>query len=130
VLKDLGLGVRDKTGKLITVDDPRLDPGWEECGKLGIPAAIHVTDPEAFFHPIDNTNAGYEELTEHLDWGFYGRQSPRKRQFSKPETGFSPSIPTPPSFLAYGQLAGEPRLCIGDARQVSQRDGGIRYAGS
>lgn len=78
VLKDLGLGVRDKTGKFITVDDPRLDAVWEECGKLGIPVSIHVTDPEAFFHPIDNTNERYEELTEHPDWSFYSPQFPAK----------------------------------------------------
>src|SRR3984893_7302649 len=41
VLKDLGLGVRDRTGKLVPIDDPRLDPVWEECGRLGIPVAIH-----------------------------------------------------------------------------------------
>ena len=52
-LKDLGLGVRDKSGRLIEVDDPRLDPIWEECGRLGIPVSIHVPDPEAFFHPVD-----------------------------------------------------------------------------
>src|SRR5438270_2723126 len=79
VLKDLGLGVRDKSGKLITVDDPRLDPVWEECGRLGIPVSIHVTDPEAFFHPIDNTNERYEELIEHPDWSFYGPQFPTKQ---------------------------------------------------
>ncbi len=78
ILKDLGLGVRDKTGKLITVDDPRLDPVWEECGRLGIPVSIHVTDPEAFFRPIDNTNERYEELIEHPDWSFYGPQFPSK----------------------------------------------------
>jgi uncharacterized protein len=78
VLKDLGLGVRDKTGKLITVDDPRLDPIWEECGRLGIPVSIHVTDPEAFFHPIDAKNERYEELTEHPDWSFFGPQFPSK----------------------------------------------------
>ncbi len=78
VLKDFGLGVKDKTGKLITVDDPRMDPVWEECGRLGIPVSIHVTDPEAFFHPIDNTNERYEELTDHPDWSFYGPQFPSK----------------------------------------------------
>jgi len=78
VLKDLGLGVRDKSGKLITVDDPRLDLIWEECGRLGIPVSIHVTDPEAFFHPIDNTNERYEELIEHPDWSFYSPQLPSK----------------------------------------------------
>ena len=78
VLKDLGLGVRDKIGKLITVDDPRLDPVWEECGRLGIPVSIHTSDPEAFFHPTDNTNERYEELTGHPDWSFYGSDFPSK----------------------------------------------------
>jgi len=78
VLKDLGLGVRDKSGKLLAVDDPRLDPVWEECGRLGIPVSIHVTDPEAFFHSVDNTNERYEELIEHPDWSFYGPQFPSK----------------------------------------------------
>jgi len=77
-LKDFGLTVRDKTGKLVAVDDPRADPIWEECGRLGIPVSIHVTDPEAFFHPIDNTNERYEELIEHPDWSFYGSQFPSK----------------------------------------------------
>jgi predicted TIM-barrel fold metal-dependent hydrolase len=96
-LKDLGLSIRDKSGKLVAVDDPRLDPIWEECGRLGIPVSIHVTDPEAFFHPIDNTNERYEELTEHPDWSFYGPQYPTKesilvardRMFAKhPHTTF------------------------------------------
>jgi predicted TIM-barrel fold metal-dependent hydrolase len=78
ILKDLGLGVKDKTGKLISVDDPRLDPIFEDCGRLGIPVSLHVSDPEAFFHPIDNTNERYEELIEHPDWSFYGPQFPGK----------------------------------------------------
>jgi uncharacterized protein len=97
LLKDLGLGVKDKTGKLIPVDDPRLDPVWDECGRLGIPVFIHTGDPEAFFHPIDATNERYEELIEHPDWSFYGPQFPslqdvleaRNRVFAKhPRTTF------------------------------------------
>jgi predicted TIM-barrel fold metal-dependent hydrolase len=80
VLKDLGLGVRDQSGKLIAVDDPRLDPIWEECGRLGIPVSIHSGDPEAFFHPLDATNERYEELIEHPDWSFYGPQFPSLQQ--------------------------------------------------
>jgi uncharacterized protein len=78
VLKDLGLGDRDKSGKLIPVDDPRLDPVWEECGRLGIPVAIHTTDPEAFFTPLDNRNERYEELNQNPSWSFYGPQFPSK----------------------------------------------------
>jgi predicted TIM-barrel fold metal-dependent hydrolase len=97
VLKDLGLEVRDKSGKLVTVDDPRLDPIWEECGRLGIPVAIHVTDPEAFFRPLDPTNERYEEMIHHPDWHFYGPKFPskesileaRNRAFAKhPNTTF------------------------------------------
>ena len=96
-LKDLGLTDRDKSGKLIAIDDPRLDPIWEEAGRLGIPVSIHTSDPEAFFHPIDNKNERYEELTEHPDWSFYGPQFPSKedllaqrdRMFAKhPKTTF------------------------------------------
>lgn len=78
VLKDFGLGVRDRSGALIKVDDTRLDAVWEECGRLGIPVAIHVTDPEAFFQPVNGSNERYEELTEHPDWSFYGPQFPTK----------------------------------------------------
>lgn len=97
VLKELGLGVRDSTGKLITIDDSRLDAAWDECGRLGIPVFIHVGDPEAFFHPIDARNERYEELNEHPDWSFYGPRFPtlqklmaqRDRMFAKhPRTTF------------------------------------------
>ncbi len=97
ILKELGLGVKDKTGKLVAIDDPRLDPIWAECGRLGIPVFIHVADPEAFFHPIDASNERYEELIEHPDWSFYGSQFPsmeelmkqRDHMFAKhPETKF------------------------------------------
>jgi len=97
ILKELGLGVRDGSGKLITIDDARLDPVWEECGRLGIPVFLHVGDPEAFFHPIDAHNERYEELIEHPDWSFYGSQFPtlpelmaqRDRMFAKhPRTQF------------------------------------------
>src|ERR1700704_3224397 len=98
ILKELGLVVRDASGKLIPVDDPRLDPVWDECGRLGIPVFIHVADPEAFFHPIDASNERYEELIEHPDWSFYGPQFPtlpelmaqRDRMFAKhPHTTFA-----------------------------------------
>lgn len=96
-LKDLGLGVRDKNGKLVAIDDPRLDPVWDECGRLGIPVFIHTGDPEAFFLPINGENERYEELTEHPDWSFYGRDYPslqalleaRNRVFARhPKTTF------------------------------------------
>jgi uncharacterized protein len=80
VLKDLGLGVRDKSGKFVAIDDPRIDPVWEECGRLGIPVAIHSTDPEAFFAQTDKYNERYEELMRNPSWSFYGPQFPSKEK--------------------------------------------------
>jgi len=78
ITKDLGLENKDKSGKLIAVDDPRLDPIWAECGRLGIPVALHVTDPDAFFLPIDKTNERIDELGQFPDWSFFGPQFPSK----------------------------------------------------
>jgi uncharacterized protein len=80
VLKDLGLEVRDAKGKLLRVDDPRLDAIWEECGRLGIPVAIHTSDPEAFFTPVDQNNERYEELKTNPTWSFYDHGFPSKQE--------------------------------------------------
>jgi len=78
ILKTLGLYLREgiSKGPLVRIDDPRFDPMWETCGSLGMPVAIHVSDPEAFFLPIDRFNERFEELNNHPDWSFYGRDFP------------------------------------------------------
>jgi predicted TIM-barrel fold metal-dependent hydrolase len=78
ILKTLGLFLRDNitTGKLVKIDDLRFDPMWDACGQLKIPVAIHVSDPLAFFTPTDRFNERYEELNNHPDWSFYGRDFP------------------------------------------------------
>jgi predicted TIM-barrel fold metal-dependent hydrolase len=99
VLKTLGLFLRErgKEGPLVKVDDPRFDPMWDACGRLGLPVAIHVSDPQAFFLPTDRYNERYEELSNHPDWSFHGRDYPsnaeileaRNRVFARhPKTQF------------------------------------------
>jgi predicted TIM-barrel fold metal-dependent hydrolase len=99
ILKTLGLYLRDNitAGKLIEVDDARFDLMWDMCGQLGIPVAIHVSDPVAFFAPTDRFNERYEELNNHPDWSFYDRDFPsnaeileaRNRVFARhPKTQF------------------------------------------
>jgi predicted TIM-barrel fold metal-dependent hydrolase len=82
VLKTLGLFLREPigTGPLVKVDDPRFDPLWEAAGALGLPVAIHVSDPEAFFLPTDRFNERYEELSNHPDWSFHDRDYPSNQE--------------------------------------------------
>ncbi len=82
ILKTLGLYLRQgvTSGPLIKIDDPRFDPMWEACGTLKIPVAIHVSDPEAFFLSTDRYNERYEELTNHPDWSFHGKDFPSNQE--------------------------------------------------
>jgi predicted TIM-barrel fold metal-dependent hydrolase len=68
VWKTLGLHARDGHGRLVAVDDVRLDPLWAAAGELRIPVTIHVADPIAFFEPLDGHNERWEELRQHPDW--------------------------------------------------------------
>jgi len=82
ILKTLGLYLRDNItdGTLVKIDDPRFDPMWDACGQFSMPVAIHISDPVAFFNPIDRFNERYEELINHPDWSFYGRDFPSNAQ--------------------------------------------------
>jgi len=80
--KTLGVYLRERVteGPLVAVDDPRFDPMWEAISGLGIPVAIHVSDPDAFFLPTDRFNERYEELSNHPDWSFHGQDFPPKQE--------------------------------------------------
>ena len=81
IFKSLGLTFKDKSGKLIPVDDPRIDPIWAKCGELGIPVMIHISDPAAFHAgPIDRYNERYDELIGNPSWSFYGDKFPSKEE--------------------------------------------------
>jgi predicted TIM-barrel fold metal-dependent hydrolase len=72
VTKELGLFFRGSDGNLLAVDDERLDPIWDRAGQLGVPVLIHVSDPLAFFDPVDEHNEHYLTLREFPGWGFFG----------------------------------------------------------
>ena len=99
VVKTLGLYLRQDvtSGPLVKIDDPHFDSMWEACGGFKMPVAIHISDPEAFFLPIDRFNERFEELNHHPDWSFYDHDFPafhelieaRNRMFARhPKTAF------------------------------------------
>jgi predicted TIM-barrel fold metal-dependent hydrolase len=84
VLKTLGLFLRESgSGKLVRIDDVRFDPMWEAVGALRMPVAIHSSDPEAFFLPIDRFNERWEELHAHPSWSFHGKDFPSDRELQE-----------------------------------------------
>jgi predicted TIM-barrel fold metal-dependent hydrolase len=72
VPKFLGLRYKKADGSRLKIDDPALDPVWDECARLGIPVFIHTADPQEFFEAIDLTNERWLELSL-----FPGRRYPQ-----------------------------------------------------
>lgn len=64
VYKGLGLTDTDSNGQRIAVNDPRLDPIWAECGRLGFPVLIHSAEPASFWLPKDKNNERWLELKQ------------------------------------------------------------------
>jgi predicted TIM-barrel fold metal-dependent hydrolase len=69
----LGLGYPAPDGEhYLMVDDPGLDPLFEQAGALGMPIAIHVGDPKAFWRKATPENERWDELQAHPEWSFAG----------------------------------------------------------
>ncbi len=99
IWKLLGLRARDPEGRLVAVDDPRLDPLWAAAAELELPVVIHIADPIAFFEPLDPTNERWEELHAHPDWHFWPT-----RPANQPD---APGFPAFDELLAaFGRLVG------------------------
>jgi predicted TIM-barrel fold metal-dependent hydrolase len=99
VWKLLGLRARDPDGRLVAIDDPRLDPLWAVAAELELSVIIHIADPIAFFEPLDPANERWEELHAHPDWHFWPTRPPG-----------DPDAPGFPPFdellAAFGRLVG------------------------
>ncbi len=77
--KTFGLRYRYKDGKLMPIDDPKLDLVWEMCAKYKRPVVIHIADPAAFFTPLDRFNERWHELNTNPGWLFFGEQFPKRQ---------------------------------------------------
>lgn len=65
IWRTFGINVRDHHGKLVAIDDPRLDPLWETAAEMGLPVLMHVAEPVASFMTLDNRNERWEHLNAH-----------------------------------------------------------------
>ena len=54
-------------GSRLHVDDPEIDPLWDEFAKLDVPVFIHTAEPQEFFQPQDMHNERWLELSLFAD---------------------------------------------------------------
>ncbi len=62
--KNFGVLEKDPDGKILALDDPRLDPVWDVCARRKLLIAMHTADPPAFYRPANATNERLPELAE------------------------------------------------------------------
>jgi predicted TIM-barrel fold metal-dependent hydrolase len=67
VWKDLGLTVRDRSGRFVQIDDPRLQPIWDYLAARHIPVLEHSADPREGWRPLDPKSPNYEYFRTHPD---------------------------------------------------------------
>jgi len=65
VWKDLGLQVRDRAGRFIQIDDPRLQPIWDFLSARHVPVLIHSADPRDGWRPLDPQSPHYQYFSTH-----------------------------------------------------------------
>ena len=132
ILETLGLYLRENvsTGPLVRVDDRRFDRMWESAGACKMPVAIHTSDMEAFFLPVDRLNERYEQLTKHPDWSFYGWDFPSNMELQEGSpAGYAASSEDSVRLSACGRF-GKSRLCVrvsGCASEYARRHRGKAF---
>ena len=81
ITKGLGLGFPAPDGQhLLAIDDRGLDPLFARAGALGMPVAIHIGDPKAFWKAVTPENERWDELRVHPEWAFSGPGIPSWQQ--------------------------------------------------
>jgi uncharacterized protein len=80
--KNLGLRTRKADGSRLALDDPELDPLWEACARLNVPAFVHFGEPSEFFSPLDFNNERWLEMALYRDRRYFDRaQNPSFEDF-------------------------------------------------
>jgi predicted TIM-barrel fold metal-dependent hydrolase len=77
VWKNIGMTVRDRRGKFIMIDDPKMDPVIDYIVKKGLPVTGHLGEPRNCWLPLS-------EMTVSSDSSYFAR-NPQYHMFMHPD---------------------------------------------
>jgi hypothetical protein len=73
IWKNIGMGIRGKSGAYLLPDHPALSPVFELIQKSGKTLIAHLAEPDGAWLPLDNHNAEIGYYSKHPEWSMYGR---------------------------------------------------------
>lgn len=111
--KYLGISIKDVSGKLIAIDDARLDPFWSKMAELKVPILWHCVDPTSFFQPINKYNERFTELGRYPFWSYYKPGVPTKEELLRQQENV---IKKHPGLLVIGAHMG---MCADNLKRLA-----------
>jgi predicted TIM-barrel fold metal-dependent hydrolase len=73
IWKNIGMGIRGKSGAYLLPDDPALSPVFEFISKSGKTLIAHIAEPDGAWQPLDEHNAEVSYYSKHPEWHMHGR---------------------------------------------------------
>ena len=81
--KNIGMGIRSKSGDYLLPDNPVFDPIFEAIQQAGKTLLTHLADLDVAWKPLDAANPGSGYYKNHPEWLMHGRAgAPSKDQTS------------------------------------------------
>ena len=73
IWKEFGMEVKNKEGKFVLPDDPRLDPIYAYLARRGKPLHAHLAEPIDAWRPLDPNSPHYSYYSTNPQWHLHGK---------------------------------------------------------
>jgi predicted TIM-barrel fold metal-dependent hydrolase len=73
IWKNVGMGIRSKTGEYLLPDNAALTPVLDAIQKAGKTLIAHLAEPDGAWLPLDKNNPEIGYYGQHPEWHMYGR---------------------------------------------------------
>lgn len=73
IWKNVGMGIRSKSGVYLMPDDAALLPIYQEIQKQGKTLVAHLAEPDGAWLPLNSKNPEVRYYSAHAEWYQYGR---------------------------------------------------------
>ena len=74
IWKNIGMGIRAKSGAYLLPDNPALTPVFEAIQQAGKTLIAHLAEPDGAWLPLDRNNSEIGYYSKHPEWHMYGRE--------------------------------------------------------
>ena len=73
IWKEVGMEIKDRSGRFILPDDPLFDPIYAFLAERGKPLLAHLAEPREAWLPLDPASVHYGYYSKNPEWHLYGR---------------------------------------------------------